>query len=327
MELDLYIDKKHGVGNKSQKPTLYLIDSFHPEVETYCKQNFNAIFPGDPDHENWHQEARYILVRSSVVKAEDIAKSPNLLAIGKQGVGIDNIDGEACAERGIHIFNSPGANARAVAETVLMLATAVARGLGRITSLQTQGVLVPKETCEGQTLHKRTIGIIGMGHIGQQVAQIFRGAFESPVIAYDPFLPADAWPDIPHTRAASIQQVLREADIVTLHTPLTPQTRNMISYPQLQMMKRTAILINAARGAIINETDLETALRERLIWGVGLDCHEQEPPSKDKYGSLWELGVVSTPHIGAATDQSRRETGMTAARRVYEFAKSRQEPA
>ncbi|KAK2044842.1 hypothetical protein LZ31DRAFT_618160 [Colletotrichum somersetense] len=325
MGLDSLVDEKRRQCKEFSKPTLYLLDSFHPDVEAYCRQNFNSVFPGDPDHEHWRKKARYILVRSSVVTAEDLTSSPNLLAIGKQGVGIDNINGEACAARGIRIFNTPGVNARAVAEIVLTLATAAARGLGRITSLQTQGVLVPKETCTGQTLQRRSIGIIGMGHIGQEVASIFRGAFESPVIAYDPFLPANAWPDIPHTRAASIEQVLREADIVTLHTPLTAQTRNMISYPQLQIMKRTAILINAARGAIINEADLEKALREGLIWGVGLDCHEQEPPSKDKYGSLWELGVVSTPHIGAATEQTRKETGMMAARRVYEFAMLQQE--
>jgi phosphoglycerate dehydrogenase-like enzyme len=305
------------------KPTVYLLDNFHPQVEQFCRQNFNAIFLSDPGHENWRQKAQYLLVRSSYVTAEDIAASPRLLAIGKQGVGIDKIDQASCEKRGIKILNTPGANARAVAEMVLSLTMTVARGTGSIIGKQAHGITVPKETCSGVMLHKKTIGIVGMGNIGKEVAKIFRGAFEADVIAYDPFLPADAWADIPHTRVDTVEAVVKDSDVVTLHVPLTSQTKDMIDLTMMKQMKKNAILINAARGGIVNEADLETALREKLIWGAGLDCHEQEPPTKERYGGLWELGVVSTPHIGATTGETQIITGTVAAQRILDFATSR----
>jgi phosphoglycerate dehydrogenase-like enzyme len=306
----------------SGKPTVYLLDNFHPQVLAYVQENFDAVTLEDPRHIQWRQEARYLLVRAAWVTAEDIKSSPNLIAIGKQGVGIDKIDADACAARGIKIFNTPGVNARAVAELVLTLATASARQVGTIIAKQSSGIRVPKEKCSGLILHEKTIGILGMGNIGKCVAKIFRGAFEADVVAYDPFLPADAWADIPHTRATSVEEVLKSSDVITVHMPLTPQTRNLIGYDQMKTMKKTAIIINTARGGIINETDLKQALSEKLIWGAGLDCHEEEPPSYEKYNSLWESGVVSTPHIGAATGETQMQTGMAAARYLLEFALS-----
>lgn len=305
------------------KPTVYLLDDFHPQVHAYCEANFNAVSKGHPDHDNW-REARYLLVRSSRLTADDIAACANLRAIGKQGVGIEKIDAEACAARGIPIFNTPGVNAQAVAEVVLALTMDVARQIGPIVGKQARGVLVPKEKCSGLLLHRKTIGILGMGNIGRAVARIFRGAFDADVVAYDPFLPADAWAEIQHTRAQTVDEVLAASDVVTVHMPLTPDTRNLIGYAQMQTMKPTAILINTARGGIINETDLERALAERLIWGAGLDCHEQEPPSKERYGGLWDLGVTSTPHIGAATGETQMQTGLAAATKLYEFAVGQQ---
>jgi phosphoglycerate dehydrogenase-like enzyme len=164
-----------------------------------------------------------------------------------------------------------------------------------------------------------------MGNIGQRVAKIFQGGLGCDVVAYDPLLPADAWSDIPHTRAKTLEQVLQTSDVVTLHIPLLPQTRNLIAYPQISQMKRNAILINTARGGIINEEDLERALSENLIFGAGLDCHEQEPPTQERYGGLWATGrVVSTPHIGAATAQTQMETAMAAIDRLAEYIRSTQ---
>ncbi|KAH7305217.1 D-isomer specific 2-hydroxyacid dehydrogenase [Stachybotrys elegans] len=309
----------------SGKPTVYLLDSFHPEALKYCQKRFNAILPGDPGHANWRQDAKYLLVRSSYVTAEDVAQSPKLKAIGKQGVGIDKIDAKACEGRGIKIFNTPGVNARAVAETVVALTMGVAREIPRIVTEQSHGTPVPKETCSGLIIHKKTIGLLGMGNIGHAVAHIFRHGFAAEIVTYDPFMPADAWSDIPHRRVETVEEVLRASDVLSIHVPLTAQTKNMISYPQLQMMKPTAILINAARGGIVNEADLEKGLEEGLIWGAGLDCHEQEPPTKERYGKLWNSRVLSTPHIGAATSQTQMETAIAAVQRLYEFVQSQEE--
>ena len=306
--------------NRSDNATVYLLDTLHPEATKRAQSLFNAILPSDPKHSEWRGKAEYLIIRGSYLTAEDVQACKNLKAIGKQGVGIDKIDGGACRARGIKIFNTPGVNAQAVAETVLSLTMSVAREVGRITALQSAGFSVPKETCSGLIINKKTIGIVGMGNIGRKVAQIFQGGLGCRIVAYDPLLPKDAWEDIAHTRADTLEEVLRASDVVTLHVPLIPQTRCLISYEQFKIMKPTSILINAARGGIVHEADLERALREGLIWGAGLDCHEHEPPIKEIYGSLWETGrVVSTPHIGAATAETQMETAMAAVDRLYDY--------
>ena len=301
------------------KPTVYLLDTFHPDATKHAQNLFNAILPGTPEHANWRENAQYLLMRSSWLTAEDVASCPNLKAIGKQGVGIDKIDAAACAERGIKIFNTPGVNARAVAELVLSLATSVARDVPAINTKQQAGIRVPKEACSGLMLYQKTLGVIGMGNIGKTAAKIFRGAFEAPLIAYDPFAPANAWSDLPHTRASTLDEVIEASDVITIHVPLTKDTQDLIAYRELSMMKRNAIVINASRGGIINEANLERALAEGLIWGAGLDCHEQEPPTKEKYSALWSQRVVSTPHIGAATAQTQMETAKAAVDFLHKF--------
>lgn len=237
--------------------------------------------------------------------------------------GIDKIDAEACTERGIKIFNTPGVNAQAVAETVLTLTMSVAREVGRVVAIQSSGDVIPKEKCSGLIISQKTIGIVGMGNIGQRVAKIFQLGLGCDIVAYDPLLPKDAWSEIPHTRAESLDELLKASDLVTLHIPLLPQTRNLISYRELGIMKRNAIIINTARGGIVNEADLQRGLEEGLIWGAGLDCHEQEPPTKERYGGLWNTGrCVSTPHVGAATAQTQMETGMAAVDRLSDYIRT-----
>ncbi|KAL2795271.1 hypothetical protein BJX66DRAFT_350656 [Aspergillus keveii] len=270
------------------KRTVYFLDTLHPDAVEHAKTLFNVIGPGDDELNSWREKASAIVVRSSYVTAEDIARAPNLIAIGKHGVGIDKIDQEACAKRGIKILNTPGANARDVAELVVALTMTVARSIRSITTRQLTAP-VPKETCTGLTLQHKTIGVIGMGNIGRTVAEIFYGGFDAKLIAYDAFLPEDAWSHLPHTRANSAQEVIEQADVLTLHIPLTEETRNMLSYNELKQMKPDAILINAARGGIVNEDDLTRVLSEGHLWGAGLDCHEQEPPSAEKYGTLLHM--------------------------------------
>ncbi|KAJ0414247.1 hypothetical protein BJY00DRAFT_321152 [Aspergillus carlsbadensis] len=259
------------------KRTVYFLDTLHPDAVEHAKTLFNVIGPGDKELNNWREKASAIVIRSSYVTAEDIARAPNLIAIGKHGVGIDKIDQNACAKRKIKILNTPGANARDVAELVVALAMTVARSIRSITTRQLTAP-VPKETCTGLTLQHKTIGVIGMGNIGRTVAEIFHGGFDAKLIAYDAFLPEDAWSHLPHTRAKSAQEVIEQADVLTLHIPLTEETRDMLSYKELKQMKPEAILINAARGGIVNEDDLTRVLAEGHLWGAGLDCHEQEPP-------------------------------------------------
>lgn len=308
-----------GPSTAESKPTVYVLDTFPPKAIEYAKTLFNIIQPQDEEFKNWRQNARALLIRGSYVTADDIASCPNLIAIGKHGVGIDKINQDACAQRGIKILNTPGANARDVAELVVALALSVARGIRSITTRQMLKP-VPKETCNGLTLYQKTIGIIGMGNIGRTVAEIFRGGFDANIVAYDAYMPEDVWSHIPHTRAKSVDEVLVQADVLSVHVPLTAETRDMISYEQIRAMKPDAILINAARGGIINEADLTKALSEGYLWGAGLDCHEQEPPSHEKYEALWKnLNVISTPHIGAATSRAQLASATAAVDNLYQY--------
>lgn len=301
------------------KPTVYVLDTFHPEAIKYARTIFNVVLDTDDEFNGWQQKAKFILLRGSYLRAEDIAKCPNLIAVGKHGVGIDKIDKDACDARGIKILNTPGANAQAVAEIVVALALAVARNIASI-AVRQMSEPVPKQTCSGQTLFGKTVALIGMGNIGRKVAQIFHNGFSCPIMAFDPYMPADAWRDIPHKRVVSYRDLLADADILTIHVPLNKETRDMICYKELSAMKRTAILLNASRGGIVNENDLQRALEESLIWGAGLDAHEQEPPTGEKYGGLWKLpNVVSTPHIGATTDDAQRMSSLGAVDNLYHY--------
>lgn len=162
----------------------------------------------------------------------------------------------------------------------------------------------------------------GMGNIGREAARMFHNGLRTPVITYDPYFPAESpgWGEIPHRRVHDLSELLVAADIVSVHVPLTPATDGLISLPQLKQMKSTAIVLNTARGGIVNEEDLTVALEERIIAGAGFDCHAQEPPPKSRYERLWNCkGFVGTPHIAAATDETQVATTNGATDQVYDF--------
>ncbi|PIA91560.1 D-3-phosphoglycerate dehydrogenase [Cercospora beticola] len=307
--------------HEQQRPQLYMIDKFHPEAVKHAQQLFDVVLPTNPEIQNWENNAQYLLVKGSYITASQVAVAKRLRAIGKQGVGLDKIDVEACSKAGIKVFNTPGANAGSVAELVLGLTMAVARQIGSIQVEQHSGQLVPKETCQGQTVRGKTLGLIGMGNISKEVARIIRGAFDADIVAFDPYLPTGAWQDIEHVRLSTVEEVLRAADILSIHVPLTSETRDLIRLAEMRLLRPTSIIINAARGGIVNEDDLAVALEEGIVWGAGLDCHVEEPPSKDRYGRLWRHPrVVSTPHIGAATSETQRDTAKAAIDHVYHYA-------
>ena len=304
----------------AKKPQIYLLEDFPPTAIKHAQTLFDVVLPSDPRTHNWRQDADAILVRELVISREDILSARKLQAIGKQGTGIDIIDQDACHERGIPILNTPGVNAQSVAELVLTLTMAVARQVRSIVVHQASGEEVRKEHCCGTTMFGKPIGIVGMGAIGTAVARIFQGAFKSTVYACDPFAPADAWGDVPHIRVESFEELLPHVEMLTLHVPLNASTRGMIALKQLKKVRKSAVLINVARGGIVNEPDLVNALNQGLLFGAGLDCHEEEPPTLDKYKDLWATGrVVSTPHIGATTADTQVETATAAINNVHRY--------
>jgi phosphoglycerate dehydrogenase-like enzyme len=307
-----------------RKPNIYLLEVFPPDAVEYCQEKFNVVPYGDPEIKNWRDNAESILVRELIITADDIAKAPKLRAIGKQGTGIDIIDQDACAKRGIAICNTPGVNAQSVAELVMALTMCVKRQLQTISIKQAAGLEVRKEHCRGTMMTGKAIGVLGMGAIGTSVARMFQGAFNCSVWAYDPFAPADAWNDIPHTRVGNFEEMLPHVEMLTLHIPLNSQTRGLFGAKQLCQMRSSAVLINVARGGIVDEDALLQALEENRIAGAGLDCHEEEPPILGRYERLWATGrVVSTPHIGATTVETQVRTATAAMDNVYKHLTSK----
>ncbi|KAH7361597.1 D-isomer specific 2-hydroxyacid dehydrogenase [Plectosphaerella cucumerina] len=304
----------------TKKPTMYLLEIFPEDAIRHCQTLFHTILPTDAEVHNWRDNADAILVREKTISASDIASARRLKAIGKQGTGIDIIDKPACDARGIRICNTPGVNAQSVAELVLALTMGVARQLRSISVRQENGIEIRKEHCSGSMLTGTTIGVIGMGAIGSAVARMFQGAFGCAVMAYDPFAPVGAWSDIRHTRVSRFEDMLPVVDMLTLHVPLNEATSGMIGVKELAAMKESAILINVARGGIVDETALLGALERRELWGAGLDCHEEEPPTLERYGALWKTGrVISTPHVGATTRETVVKTATAAMDNVHRF--------
>ncbi|KAK0640043.1 D-3-phosphoglycerate dehydrogenase [Lasiodiplodia hormozganensis] len=314
------------------KPTLYLLESFPAAAIRHAQTLFpTVVLPSDPEIANWRASATAILVREQPITAADIAAAstaspPRLRAIGKQGTGIDIIDAGACAARGIAILNTPGVNAGAVAELALALALAAARQLRRVVVGQVAAggrEMVRKEHCAGVTLAGKAVGVVGMGAVGTAVARMFVGAFGARVWACDPVAPKGAWADVEHVRVGTLEEMLPHVDVLTLHVPLTAETRGMVGMRELRLMRREAILVNVSRGGIVDEEALLRALEEGLIWGAGLDCHEEEPPTLAKYEALWATGkVISTPHIGATTAETQVRTAMAAINNIHRYLSS-----
>ncbi|KAL0934892.1 uncharacterized protein CTRU02_209483 [Colletotrichum truncatum] len=307
------------VGAITKKPTMYLLETFPEDAVRHCQNIFHTVLSTDEEVHQWRENADAILVRETIISAQDIASARKLRAIGKQGTGIDIIDKDAADKRGIAICNTPGVNAQSVAELVLALTMSVARQLSAISVKQTSGREIRKEHCMGIMLSGKSVGILGMGAIGTAVAKMFRAAFDARVWAYDPFAPLDAWVDIEHKRVQSFEEMLPHVDMLTLHIPLNEQTRGLIGMKHLRQMKPDAILINVARGGIVDELALTQVLSEGHIFGAGLDCHEEEPPVLSKYNSLWKTGrVVSAPHIGATTKETVTKTATMAIDNVWQ---------
>jgi len=255
------------------------------------------------------------MVRMRPLTASDFARAKRLKAVAKQGVGVNAIDLEAARAHGVAVCNTPGVNAEAVAQLVLGLAIDVSRRVSELDRLIRSGVVVDRSRYMGIELWQRTVGIVGMGNIGTRVARKFRGAFEADIVAYDPYVPADRWADIPHARAASLDDVLRRADVLTIHVPLTAETRGMIGQRQLALMKDQAILINAARGGIVDEAALYATLKSGKLFGAGLDVFEVEPPtSANKLMTL--PNVVGTPHAGAGTLETQARASVVVAEQL-----------
>ncbi|KAF2165444.1 hypothetical protein M409DRAFT_36894 [Zasmidium cellare ATCC 36951] len=288
------------------------LDAFDPEGSKYLHQVFpDVIEQGHPLHATWTEHAVGLFVAKSRVTREMISKAKKLRIIVRHGTGYDNIDAEACREHGVILCYCPGISAMNVAEVVLALTGACAKNLIEVSRQLRAGEKLNKKfksLYSAALLTGKTFGIVGGGTIGQLVAKNV-GAYEGNLIVYDPALPAQSWEALPHTRAASLDEILPQVDVLSIHVPLLSATRDMIAAPQLRMMKPTAVLINTARGGVVNEPDLWDALRNNIIASAGVDAWVKEPPTKEDYGHVLEMdNVVTTPHIGGSPAEIQTAT-------------------
>jgi D-3-phosphoglycerate dehydrogenase len=249
-----------------------------------------------------------LIVRSSVKVTEHmLAAADRLKVVGRAGVGVDNIDVDSASRRGIIVMNTPGANTIATAEHTMALLLALCRHVPEAHyTLQKTGQWDRKRFI-GRQLHRKTIGIIGMGRIGAQVAGRCQ-AFGMKVLTYDPYLSDDLARELKVNRV-DLDELLARSDFISLHTALTPQTRQIINAKTIAKMKDGVRIINAARGALIDESDLVEALQSGKIAGAALDVYSQEPLPADS--PLHKLdNVIITPHLAASTVESQRDVSV-----------------
>ncbi len=259
-----------------------------------------------------------LVVRSRTkVTREIIEAGENLRVVGRAGAGIDNIDVEAAKERGIIVLNTPEAPAIAVAELTMGLLLSLARQIPRADRSMKEGKWAKKEF-RGWQLNGKTFGIVGLGHIGEKVARLAK-AFGMKILITKRTPPSPEILKELEAEFVPLDELLRRSDIISLHVPLTPQTRHMIGEREIQLMKDGAFIINTSRGAVIDEKALFNALKSGKLGGAALDVYEIEPPRD--YSLMKLPNVVCTPHIGAQTVEAQRAAATLLAQKIVDALK------
>jgi (S)-sulfolactate dehydrogenase len=256
--------------------------------------------------------ARAIVVRNrTTVDPELLAAAPRLQVVGRLGVGLDNIDLAACEERGIAVRPAIGANATAVAEYVIGAILALERGVFWATDRVLEGSW-PRTDLKGGEIGGKRLGLVGLGTIAREVADRAR-ALGMIVAAHDPFLPSDdpVWNEVDRT---TLEDVLTGSDAISIHVPLTDETRNLIDAPTIAAMRPGSIVVNTARGGIIDEDALVAALRSGHLGGAAIDVFAEEPVDERAASRMADTpNLILTPHIAGITNESDVRVGsMTA---------------
>jgi D-3-phosphoglycerate dehydrogenase len=261
-----------------------------------------------------------ILVRDAPLPREVIEAAGRLKVIARHGAGTERIDIAAATRRGVRVTNTPVANSVSVAEHVMALVLALAKNLRKMDLATRSGGFDVRHACYGVELAGRTLGILGLGNVGRNVARMAAEGFGMKVLAHDPLVGADLPAGV---EPAQREQVFREGDFVSVHLPLDQSTRGSIGEKELAMMKPTACLINCARGPIVDERALLAALRAGRIAGAGIDVYTQDPPPDDH--PLMTLdNVILTPHTAAHTHEAMARMALHAAQGIVEVLAGRE---
>lgn len=282
-------------------------------VDERCEEVFDERGIEVTRNHNLSGEALYeaikdyhgIVVRSSTdVTPEVLNAAKNLKVVGRAGVGVDNIDIESATAHGVLVMNTPDGNTISTAEHTCGMILALARNIPQSVDKVKNGGWDRKKYM-GFEVHSKTLGIVGLGKIGGEVAKRMQ-EFGMTVKAYDPFASVEKAESL-NVELMELDELLGVSDFLTVHTPLTEKTKNMISADNADQLKKGMFLVNCARGGIYNEEDLPYLIDEGYISGVALDVYSSEPPTEELYEILKHPNIISTPHLGASTEEAQEK--------------------
>lgn len=257
-----------------------------------------------------------IIVRSATKVTKEVIDAGNLKVIARGGVGLDNIDVAYAKEKGIPVLNTPGASSISVAELAIGHMFAVSRFINQSNVEMRQGKWPKKEYSKGVELTGKTLGILGLGNIGKETAKRAIG-LGMKVIAFDPFVKETEL----GVELKSKEEVIRNADYLSLHMPLIKSEGPAITAKEIEMMKKGVIIINCARGGVVSEKDLLEALYSGKVAAAGIDVYENEPTTDAQKELINHPRVSVTPHIGASTDEAQNRVGEEIANKVVAVLK------
>ncbi len=261
-----------------------------------------------------------LVVRSQTkVTPEVLAAATKLKAVGRAGVGVDNIDRESANQHGVIVMNTPTGNTISTAEHAFTLMCATARNIALGHAGVIQGDFkAARKSYQGIELNGKTLAVLGMGRIGSEFAKRAQ-AFNMKIVAYDPFLTQARADEMKVSLAKTPDEALTGADVVTLHVPLTEDTKHIVNASRLALMNQGALVINCARGGLIDEDALKAAIDSGHIAGCGLDVFENEPPATDHPLFTLDKHITFTPHLGASTNEAQENVGIQVAEQIRDF--------
>ncbi|UCG77321.1 MAG: phosphoglycerate dehydrogenase [Nitrospirota bacterium] len=256
-----------------------------------------------------------IVIRSATKMTEDIIEAAdNLKVIGRAGSGLDNVDKNAASKKGVVVMNTPGGNTITTAEHAFSMILSLARNIPQATASMKANKWEKKKFI-GVELFNKTLGIVGIGAIGSQVARMAQG-LEMNVLAFDPFLSSEKAADM-GVEKVELDELFKRADVITIHTPLTNETKYIVNKETIGTMKHGVRIVNCARGGIINEKDLAEAIISGKVAGAALDVFETEPPEGNPLVGMDQ--VICTPHLGASTTEAQENVAIKVAEQIVDY--------
>jgi D-3-phosphoglycerate dehydrogenase / 2-oxoglutarate reductase len=293
------------------KPLVVVPNPVHAAVFERLTPQFRSVDCGafERDPKTALAQADAVIVRSFKMPVEILEACPRLKVIARHGAGVDSVDMQAATRLGIVVANVPGGNGKSVAEATVALMLGAIWRTPVAHEFVVSGQFERRWDLHFEQLTDRVLGLVGLGNIGARVAHICGGGFDMKVLGYDPFVDRERMAALGVEKVDNLETLLRTADVVSLHLPLTPETHHLIGPDQLRMMKKRAILVNAARGTLVDGRALCQALEEGWIGGAGLDVFEREPPAPDD-PLLRAPNLVMTPHSASGSIEADTTVGL-----------------